>query len=114
VALDAKTAHVRAAESNLGNLFADIMRKHLQSDVAFLNGGSMRSYDTFGPGDFTVRMLMAILPYENIVVKIKQSGKQLTSVLETAVGKYPAQCGRFLQVGLRYFLCPFIVYVYFP
>lgn len=41
--LDARFDTVRQAESNLGSLFADVMRISLGADVAFFNGGTIRS-----------------------------------------------------------------------
>ena len=41
--LDARFDTVRAAESNIGGMFADIMRISLGADAAFFNGGTIRS-----------------------------------------------------------------------
>lgn len=41
--LDARFDTVRRAESNVGSMFADIMRISLAADVAFFNGGTIRS-----------------------------------------------------------------------
>ncbi len=38
------------SQLDIGNLIADIMREELRTDVAFINGGSIRSNNTYGPG----------------------------------------------------------------
>jgi hypothetical protein len=47
--LDARFDTVRTCESNLGSLFADVMRISLGADAAFFNGGTIRS-DQVGAG----------------------------------------------------------------
>ena len=34
----------------MGNMLADIMKHEMESDIAFINAGSIRSDDTYGPG----------------------------------------------------------------
>eukprot|EP00026_Physarum_polycephalum_P007588 Phypoly_transcript_07652.p1 GENE.Phypoly_transcript_07652~~Phypoly_transcript_07652.p1 ORF type:complete len:463 (+),score=75.40 Phypoly_transcript_07652:44-1390(+) len=99
VVLDATNANSRTRETNLGDLVADVMQRGFQTDIAFINGGSIRSDDTYGPGDFTLKSLVSILPFPDVVVKIRITGQQLKSVLETSVSRYPAQDGRFLQIA---------------
>jgi hypothetical protein len=43
VDLDARFDTVRTRESNIGNLFADILRLGLGGELAFYNGGTIRS-----------------------------------------------------------------------
>jgi len=97
--LDATNANNRTGETNMGNLVADVMKSGFQTEIAFINGGSIRSDDTYGPGDFTLKNLISILPFPDMVVKIRITGKQLKDTLETSVSRYPAQDGRFLQIS---------------
>jgi len=99
VVLDASTATNRTSETNLGNLVADVMKDGMQSDIAFINAGSIRSDDTYGPGNFTVKSLINILPFPDVIIKIRITGQQLKEALEVAVGRYPAQDGRFVQIS---------------
>lgn len=41
--MEGRFKYVRTRETNLGNLVADIMRKHMKADVALLNSGTLRS-----------------------------------------------------------------------
>lgn len=99
VVLDATNANNRTAETNMGNLVADLMKDGMKAEISFINGGSIRSDDSYGPGDFTVKNLVSILPFPDMVVKIRITGQQLKNVLEISVGRYPAQDGRFLQIS---------------
>lgn len=55
VELDARVEVVRAKESNLGNFIADVMKFEYNADCAILNGGTIRSDDTYGPGPITIK-----------------------------------------------------------
>jgi len=105
--LDCTTPGVRTRESNMGNLIADIMKRELNTEVAFINGGSIRSDSTYGPGPFTLRDLMNILPFPDLVIPIKLTGAKLKEALEASVGKWPVQEGRFSQVsGIKFAFDP--------
>jgi len=99
VVLDARTATNRTSETNMGNLVTDVMKEAMESDLAFINAGSIRSDDTYGPGKFSVKYLINILPFPDVIIKIRLTGQQLWDALEVSVGRYPAQDGRFLQVS---------------
>jgi len=53
--LDARVETVRTKESTIGNYFSDCMRFYFQCDIALINGGSIRSDDTYGPGKITLK-----------------------------------------------------------
>ncbi len=96
---------VRLAESALGDLCADAMRVETNADVAFVNGGGIRS--GLAAGNVTKRDMMSIFPFGNTVKKIEVSGAVLQAVLEHSVSKYPQPFGGFLQVsGLRFSFQP--------
>ncbi|KAI3436153.1 hypothetical protein D9Q98_002210 [Chlorella vulgaris] len=101
--LDARFDTVRQAESNLGSLFADVMRISLGADVAFFNGGTIRSDQIHAAGQLLMRDFVSMLPFTDDLVLLELSGADLLKVLETGVGAVPALEGRFLQVsGLRF------------
>ncbi|MDR7401230.1 MAG: 5'-nucleotidase C-terminal domain-containing protein [Armatimonadota bacterium] len=107
VPLDARNATVRARESNLGNLIADIMRAAVGADVAITNGGGIRTNALFPAGPITRRDVLAWLPFGNIVVKIRITGATLRAALENGVSQVENLSGRFPQVsGLRYTFSP--------
>jgi len=102
VVLDARNETVRTRESNLGDYIADIVRAETGADVALFNGGTLRSDSTYGPGEFTLKHLVSILPFHDPVMIIEITGKQLQAALENSVSKLPLQEGRFAQLsGLR-------------
>ena len=55
VPLDGLTSHVRSAETNLGNLLADAVRAYYDTDIAFVNSGSIRCDRVIPTGVLTVR-----------------------------------------------------------
>jgi len=103
VALDARNATVRAAESALGNFIADVMRQVVDADVAITNGGGIRTNALFPPGEIKRRDVVGWLPFNNIVVKVRLSGAAIRAALEHGVSQVEDLGGRFPQVsGMTY------------
>jgi 5'-nucleotidase len=105
VPLDARGGMNRSRETNLGSYIADAYRKAVNADVALFNGGSIRAGKIFSPGALTKRDVMAILPYENPIVKIEVTGATLRAALEHGVSRSAEETepGRFPQVsGVRF------------
>jgi 5'-nucleotidase len=105
VALDARGEMNRSRETNLGSYIADAYRKAMSADAALFNGGSIRAGRIFSPGELTKRDVMAILPYENPIVKIEVTGATLRAALEHGVSRSAEEKepGRFPQVsGIRF------------
>ena len=105
VALEARSDASRSRETNLGSYIADAYRKATSADVALYNGGSIRAGRVLGPGPLTKRDVMAILPYENPIVKIEVTGATLRAALEHGVSRSAEEKepGRFPQVsGVRF------------
>ncbi len=105
VALDAHQQTNRSRETNLGNFVADTYRAATGADVVLLNGGSIRSNTTYGPGPLTKRDILSILPFENAIVTIEVSGGILRAALEHGVSTIGQETepGFFPQVaGLRF------------
>jgi 5'-nucleotidase len=101
VVLDARSAENRTRETNVGNLVADSFRKALVSDVALMNGGSIRADELIPAGRITVRDVLSILPFKNKLVKIEVTGATLKAALEHGVSRSAedAQPGGFPQVS---------------
>lgn len=97
VALNGERADVRTKETNLGNYIADWMRISTGSDIAFENGGSIRV--SVPAGDVTVGNVVAVLPFDNLLVVLEVKGAVLKDALENSVSAYPAQLGGFLQIS---------------
>jgi len=97
VALDGERADVRTKETNLGNYITDWMCTSTGADIAFENGGSIRT--SVPAGDVTVGSIFGVLPFDNFLVVLEIKGSILKDALENSVSAYPAQLGGFLQVS---------------
>jgi 5'-nucleotidase len=97
--LDARFSMVRTRETNAGNLVADLVRKTLHGDVALINGGTLRADRMQGPGEYTVKDLVDLLPMPTQCVLLEVTGSLFASILENSVAKFPVLEGRFGQVS---------------
>ncbi len=94
---------VRGRETALGNFLADSARQRMQTDIALINGGSIRLNDNIRPGPLTLYDLEGIFYYDNQLVSFALSGQQIVDILRNSVSKSHLGDGRFLQVsGLRF------------
>src|SRR5262249_8095047 len=99
VPLDADSQHMRAAETNLGDLFADALRADAGTDVALMNAGSIRGDRMYPAGPLTARTLLAMHPFGNVICKVEVSGQVLLQGLNSGVAKLPQAAGQFPQVS---------------
>ncbi len=92
---------VRFQETNVGNLVTDAFRAIVGTDVAVMNGGSMRAdIDT---GDISYEEIIDVLPFGGDVVALEVTGQQILDALEMGAHMYPAPSGGFLHVsGMSY------------
>jgi 5'-nucleotidase len=90
---------VRGYETALGNLLTDAARKQMQTDVAVLNGGSIRINDNIPPGPITKYDMEGVFYYTNSLVAFSATGQQLLDMLRNSVSRVDAGDGRFLQVS---------------
>ena len=88
---------VRVSETNLGNLISDAFRYVLDADVAYFNGGGIRS--NVESGEITFNDLLNVLPFNNTGVVVKVSGKAILEMLEVAVAKWPEENGNFPHIS---------------
>jgi 5'-nucleotidase len=94
---------VRGRETALGNLLTDAAREKMGTDIAILNGGSIRINDNIPPGPITKYDMEGIFYYTNSLVAFRITGQQLLDILRNSVSRADAGDGRFLQIsGLRY------------
>ncbi|MBI4643848.1 MAG: 5'-nucleotidase C-terminal domain-containing protein [Deltaproteobacteria bacterium] len=96
-ALDLDGEHVRMRETNLGDFLADILRQAAGADAAIINGGGIRT--SILKGNITVKDIYAVLPFDNYLVAIKLTGKQIREALEHGVSGVEEGAGRFPQVS---------------
>jgi 5'-nucleotidase len=103
VILDATSLSSRTKETNIGNFVADSYRAAVGADVALVNGGSIRADFTYLPGPLTKRDVLAIMPFNNQIVKVEMNGKLLRQVIEHGVARSgpgeDGEPGRFPQVS---------------
>jgi 2',3'-cyclic-nucleotide 2'-phosphodiesterase (5'-nucleotidase family) len=94
---------VRGRETALGNLLTDAAREQMATDIAVLNGGSIRINDNIPPGPITRYDMEGIFYYTNTLVAVPVTGQQLLDILRNSVSRADAGDGRFLQLsGLRF------------
>ena len=74
---------IRFKETNLGNLITRSFQDKFNSDVAVLNGGSVR--DSIYPGKITYETVLTVLPFGGEVATAKLSAKELKDYLEFVV-----------------------------
>lgn len=107
VALDTRNEIVRAQESAVGNLIADLMQSAMQADAALINGGGIRGNTVIPAGQLRRRDVLTILPFANKVVKLDVSGETLRAALENGLSQVERTAGRFPQVsGIRFTFDP--------
>jgi 5'-nucleotidase / UDP-sugar diphosphatase len=103
--LDGERESLRTRETNLGNFVADIMRNVSKADVAIINGGGIRA--SIKKGEIRVKEIYSALPFDNYVVAIKLTGRQIREALEHGVSGIEEKEGRFPQVsGLTFIYSP--------
>ncbi|MGB9844026.1 5'-nucleotidase C-terminal domain-containing protein [Thermodesulfovibrio yellowstonii] len=97
VDLDGERANVRSKETNLGNLVTDFMREISKTDIAITNGGGIRASIKKGP--VKVGDVYNVLPFDNVIVKLELTGKDILDALENGFSQVEAGAGRFPQVS---------------
>ena len=95
--VDLDGEQVRSRETNLGDLVTDIMRAATGADAALINGGSIRA--SLHRGKVKAKDVYAALPFDNYLVAIRLTGRQLRQALEHGVSAPEARAGRFPQVS---------------
>uniref|UniRef100_A0A093UNP5 Trifunctional nucleotide phosphoesterase protein YfkN n=2 Tax=Talaromyces marneffei PM1 TaxID=1077442 RepID=A0A093UNP5_TALMA len=98
-ALDGRFTTVRTRESNLGNFVCDLMRFYYHADCAIMAGGTIRGDQVYPPGLLRLKDVLNCFPFEDPVVVIKVTGRDLVEALENGVSQLPALEGRFPQVS---------------
>ena len=90
VPLDGVTLRLRASETNLGNLVADAVRAEAHADIAIVNAGGIRGDRVHGPGPLTLRTLLEMHPFGNVVCKLVVPGRVVLAALNHGVSRLPA------------------------
>ena len=94
---------IRMSETNLGRLIADAFRSVTGADIAYFNGGAIRS--DIKAGEITYNDLLNVLPFNNTGVVVEVSGETVIKMLEVAVAKWPEESASFPHVsGVTFFV----------
>lgn len=92
---------VRNSETNLGDLCADAYRYLSGADIAFVNGGGVRT--DLAKGDITYGDIIKVHPFGNELCMVEATGQEILDALEMGARVTPEENGGFLQVsGLSY------------
>lgn len=92
---------IRNAETNLGDLCADAYRAMSGADIAFVNGGGIRT--NIKAGDITLNDILKVHPFGNALCTVEATGQEILDALEWGARVVPEENGGFLQVsGLTY------------
>ena len=70
-------------ESDLGSLFADVLRDHGQTEIAFVHSGGIRA--DLPSGDITRENLLDAFPFIDFVTTLRMTGDQILDVLEQSL-----------------------------
>jgi len=76
-------SHQRDEVSVLGQWVTDIMRQQTNADIAFQNGGGLRTSIT--AGDVTVGQLWEVIPFDNTFILMDMQGSQIMAVLQHGI-----------------------------
>lgn len=67
-------------ESDIGNLFTDILREKMGTDLAFFNSGGIRA--DLPEGEITVADMLDAFPFQDRIWTLEMTGAQIKAVLE--------------------------------
>lgn len=89
--------HDKFTHSVLGQWVTDSMRRRTKADIAFENGGGLRA--SIPAGTITLGSLYQVVPFDNTLITLELTGKQIMSVLEHGI--YNKQIGMVQYSGLN-------------
>ncbi|MEM5770907.1 MAG: 5'-nucleotidase C-terminal domain-containing protein, partial [Bacillota bacterium] len=76
-------SHDRSRLSLLGQWSADVMRTAVKADIAFLNGGGLRT--SIQAGEITVGKMYEVMPFDNTLYVVELDGKQVMDILQHGI-----------------------------
>ena len=88
---------IRRAETNLGDLCADAYLDQSGADIAYVNGGGIRT--SINKGNITLNDILKVHPFGNNLTVIEVTGQQVLDSLEWSVHALPGEFGGFNQVA---------------
>ena len=85
VMLDGARSICRVEECNLGNLIADALREETGADIAYMNGGGIRS--DIEAGEITMGHILTVQPFNNVTSTFDLLGADVLAMLENGVSR---------------------------
>ncbi|MFA6092196.1 MAG: bifunctional UDP-sugar hydrolase/5'-nucleotidase [Elusimicrobiota bacterium] len=73
----------RFSESSMGDWMTDCERRYSKTQLAFQNSGGIRA--DISPGPVTLRSIFEAMPFDNAVVLLNLTGRQVREVLEHSI-----------------------------
>lgn len=95
--LSGERALVSTRQCGLGSLVADSYRAAYQADIALVNSGGIRN--GLPQGEISLLDVLNVLAFDNSMVLLEVSGKEIYELLEHSVSKLPDASGGFSQVS---------------
>jgi len=95
--VDLDGERVRTQETNLGNLIADVIRETTGAQAAITNAGGIRA--SIHQGQVKAKEIYTALPFDNYLLAVSLTGRQLKEALEHGVSSLEEPSGRFPQVS---------------
>ena len=94
---------IRNSETNLGDFLADVYRNHFGADIAFINGGSIRT--NLDAGEINYMELRSMYPWGTHTGVVEVTGQVILDCLEMGSREYPEECGGWIQPsGITYMI----------
>ena len=94
---DSHTIYCRYKECTLGNLVSDAFREVVNSNISYVNGGTIRA--NLLKGDISRKNVIDIMPFFNSLYVKEVTGEAILDALEFGVSKLPNSFGGFPQVS---------------
>ena len=115
IVLEGNRSVCRVEECNLGNFIADSVREETGAQIAYMNGGGIRS--GIDAGEITMGEILTVQPFGNVTSTFGLSGADVIAMLENSVSRIQLNeqgqvqrsggSGRFLQLsGARFSVDP--------
>ena len=97
IVLNGERAFVRTGETNLGNMLTEALLNISGADVAFTNGGGIRT--SIDIGEVTKGEILTVLPFGNTVRVIELTGADIIAAIENGISNYPEPKGAFPHIA---------------
>lgn len=93
-------AHQRDKVSVLGQWVTDIMRQETNADIAFQNGGGLRT--SIPAGEVTIGNLWEVIPFDNTLILLDMKGSQILKVLQHGINNPKYQSLQYSGIKVKY------------